>query len=118
MGSTSGISYGLKAYDHVILKRRLPGVLQWASPKMEITLPCGSAILKLGNQNDYPTIWYVCVWPVDGIPLVKRNIYMFETGQVISKDLERISYIGTDTFQGSLVYHFYTGYEEGTQFGL
>lgn len=118
MGSIDGIGYGLKEYDHVILKKRLPGVLQWDGIKQTITLPRGSKILKLGNQSDYPTIWFVCAWPFENIPLIKRNIYMFATGQMISSGLERMSYIGTDTFQGNLVYHFYTGYEEGTTFGL
>lgn len=124
MGSIESFARIVPAFsesDHIILKKRLPAVLEgdWSNTKLEIKLPRGARILKVDNQKEYPTIWFLTSFPFEEIPLVKRNIYMFETGQVISKDLERMSYIGTVSFyQGSLVYHFYTGYEEGTRFGL
>ena len=107
-------------YDHVVHKIQIE-LGDFAAPtpfkKVSIELPRGAEIIHVDNQKEIATFWYNRA--VGDIPFVKRNIYMFATGQVISKNLQRMYYVGTVLFKGGdIVCHFYSGYEEGTTFGV
>lgn len=69
----------------------------------KITVPIGSTILTVQNQNDTITIWYEC-WITTSNVTTEITLYVFGTGQVINEN--NVKYIGTVQVS-EYVWHIY-----------